>query len=65
MPEIGGVELYQRVRQKWPEMPCILMSGQALEREQQRRLEEDTVYWIQKPFTIDALVESLQLVLGA
>ena len=46
-------------------MPCILMSGHALEREQQRRLEEETIYWIQKPFTIDALAESLKLVLGS
>lgn len=65
MPEMGGVELYQQVRQKWPEMPCILMSGHRLEREQQRRLEDEAIYWIQKPFTIDALSESLRLVLGA
>lgn len=65
MPEMGGFELYQRVRQEWPEVPCILMSGHPLEREQQRRLEEESIYWIQKPFTIDALSESIRLVLGA
>jgi PAS domain S-box-containing protein len=64
MPEIGGVELYERIRHQWSELPCILMSGQALDREQQRRLEDETIYWIQKPFTIDVLAESLRLVLG-
>lgn len=64
MPEMGGIDLYQRIHQQWPSVPCMLMSGYPLDRERQRLLEERSIFWIQKPFTMETLAESLRLVLG-
>jgi two-component system, cell cycle sensor histidine kinase and response regulator CckA len=65
MPEMGGIDLSQRIHQQWPGVHCMLMSGYPLDRERQRLLEERSIFWIQKPFTMETLAESLRLVLGA
>jgi two-component system, cell cycle sensor histidine kinase and response regulator CckA len=64
MPEMGGIDLYQRIRRQWPAVSCMLMSGYPLDRERQRLLEEQSIFWIQKPFSMETLADSLRLVLG-
>jgi two-component system cell cycle sensor histidine kinase/response regulator CckA len=56
MPEVGGVELARRLRERWPALPILFMSGYSAEdlrRQGALGLESVT---LQKPFTPDALV---------
>jgi PAS domain S-box-containing protein len=64
LPGIGGMDLYRRIHQEWPRVSCILMSGYPLDRERQRELEAESITWIQKPFSIESLADSLRLALG-
>jgi len=63
MPGIGGAELARRVRERWPALPILFMSGYSVEdlRRQGVGLERVT---IQKPFTPDDLVRSVAVALS-
>jgi CheY-like chemotaxis protein len=56
MPGISGVELARRLKDSWPELPILFMSGYSvddLRREGVTGIEDDL---LQKPFTPDRLV---------
>ncbi|HZD57464.1 MAG TPA: ATP-binding protein, partial [Anaerolineales bacterium] len=52
MPEMGGVELYRALRQRWPQVKMLLITGHPLRKEDQAVLEGGSVQWLQKPFSI-------------
>jgi two-component system cell cycle sensor histidine kinase/response regulator CckA len=57
MPGVGGAELARRLRERWPRLPILFMSGYSVEdlrREGAIGLERGI---IQKPFTPDGLVK--------
>jgi two-component system cell cycle sensor histidine kinase/response regulator CckA len=63
MPGMGGAELARRLRERWPGLPILFMSGYSVEdlrRQGATGLERVT---IQKPFTPDALVTSVSVAL--
>ncbi len=51
MPEIGGIELYQKIRQQWPAKRVLFVTGHPLDDRNQSLLEEGDVFWLQKPFS--------------
>lgn len=51
MPEMGGMRLYQRLREIRPEVRVIFMTGYPMEEQDRELLEDGKVTWIQKPFT--------------
>jgi two-component system, cell cycle sensor histidine kinase and response regulator CckA len=59
MPRMGGVELAMAIGQRWPAIPVLLVSGQG---------GSSSAYpgaFLGKPFTPDALVASVESLLGS
>jgi CheY-like chemotaxis protein len=64
MPGIGGAELARRLKERWPALPILLMSGYSVEDLlRQGALGSDRTI-IQKPFTPDSLVGSVAAALS-
>jgi PAS domain S-box-containing protein len=64
LPDIGGAELARRLRERWPALPILFMSGYSAEdlrRQGAMGLEAVT---IQKPFTPDGLVGNVAAALS-
>ena len=59
MPGIGGAELARRLKERWPALPVIFMSGYSAEELQRQGAIGAEGDLIQKPFTPDALVASV------
>ena len=51
MPQMGGLALYQTVRERWPQVKVLFITGHPLEGESQKLLEKGHVLWLQKPFS--------------
>ena len=56
MPEIGGAELARRLRERWPALPILFMSGYSAEDLRRQGAIGLEAVTIQKPFTPDGLV---------
>ena len=55
MPVMDGIELALSVAALYPDMPILLMTGYAREKERAHNLESLIVDIISKPFTLDEL----------
>ena len=64
MPGIGGAELARRLRERWPALPILFMSGYSAEELRQQRAIGSEGELIQKPFTPGGLVESVAAALS-
>jgi two-component system cell cycle sensor histidine kinase/response regulator CckA len=56
MPGMDGPSLVQRVRERWPELPAILVSGYAEEMIRQGAMNESTSF-LPKPYTLQTLLK--------
>jgi PAS domain S-box-containing protein len=64
MPGIGGAELARRLKERWPALPVLFMSGYSVEDLlRQGAIGSDRAV-IQKPFTPDSLVGSVAAALS-
>jgi CheY-like chemotaxis protein len=62
MPEMDGFDVIRHIRQRKPELPIILMSAHASQREQDLAIELGCNAFLAKPFTPDqlhSLIDSL------
>jgi len=64
MPGIDGTGLAQRLRERWPALPIIFMSGYSAEELHQQHLFEVEDGLIQKPFTPSTLVTAVSAALA-
>ena len=64
MPEMGGVALYQALRQRWPQARILLITGHPLESNDQALLETGDIHWLQKPFSVQEFISTVRVVLG-
>ena len=53
MPGINGVELVRQVRERWPDVPCIVMTGFASPADSVEALRAGAFWYIEKPFGRD------------
>ncbi|MGI9326627.1 MAG: response regulator, partial [Pseudomonadales bacterium] len=53
MPELDGKEVFEKLRQLSPRTPVVFMSG--FDRAKLDGINEDSVEFLQKPFSLDAL----------
>lgn len=62
MPEMSGAELYQEVRNRWPDLAerFIFITGGAFSPEARRFLDESVIACIHKPFQVDELLELIE-----
>lgn len=61
MPKMGGIELFKNIREKYPEMPIILMTGYGIDKVRQD--VEKAEGFLAKPFELDELLELVEKIL--
>jgi PAS domain S-box-containing protein len=64
MPEMGGVALYGILKEKYPDVKMMVMTGYPLAEKGKDLLEQGIVAWLQKPLDSDTLARTLQKVLS-
>jgi len=64
MPEMGGVALYGILKEKYPDVKMVVMTGYPLAEKGKDLLEQGIVAWLQKPLDSDTLARTLQRVLS-
>ncbi len=65
MPGMNGKELYERIREHYPEMKVLFMSGYTGNVIAHHGILDKGVHFIQKPFSIQGLTEKIRYVLDA
>jgi len=63
MPGMNGVELYHHIRDRYPEMPVVLMTAFAVEDLVSEAIQDGAFTVLPKPFDIDRLVRLLAVAL--
>jgi GAF domain-containing protein/CheY-like chemotaxis protein len=51
MPVMGGVALYQKLRERSPDVKMLFITGHPVEEQDRALLESGNVHWLQKPFS--------------
>jgi DNA-binding NtrC family response regulator len=64
MPEMNGVELEQAIREEWPALPVILISGEITREWVLRLVREVPLRLLRKPFEQGELLEKVRELLG-
>jgi DNA-binding NtrC family response regulator len=59
MPNINGLELERLVRERWPGIPVLLMSGEVTKEWVVEVVHDPTVRLLRKPFTPEDLLEAI------
>lgn len=65
LPDLGGIEVYQRIVQQWPEVPVIFSTGHADLGLLQESLEPPHPPALLKPYEISTLLETIASVVPA
>lgn len=63
MPKLDGMQTLPRIRAMEPDLPVVLMSGYAQSDTEFRRIKPKASGFLQKPFSLDGLRESIRSVL--
>lgn len=63
MPEMDGIALALKASKDWPDMPILLMTGYAAERQRAHNLDALIHDVISKPFTLQQICEAADKVL--
>lgn len=64
MPNMGGGEAYDRMKEINPRVKVLLSSGYSIDREAKEILAQDCDGFIQKPCTIKELSEKIRKIVG-
>jgi DNA-binding NtrC family response regulator len=59
MPNINGLELERLVRERWPGLPVLLMSGEVTREWVVEVVHDPTIRLLRKPFTPEDLFEAV------
>ncbi|WP_084580854.1 hybrid sensor histidine kinase/response regulator [Sphingomonas azotifigens] len=62
MPVMDGPSMARKVRDRWPDLPILFMSGYA-EEQLRRSIDLDNVAFLPKPFSVQQLAEAVQEIL--
>lgn len=61
MPMMNGVELVQRIAIEWPDIPCIILSGNQDEESERRAANESNVFcFMNKPSPRKEIIEAIE-----
>jgi two-component system C4-dicarboxylate transport response regulator DctD len=63
MPNLGGIELEQICRERWPGLPVVLMSGEVTRDWVVRLVRDGGHHVLRKPFLGDTLLEAVRSIL--
>ena len=62
MPGMDGPTMVRQVRERWPDLPILFMSGYA-EEQLRKSIDLDNVAFLPKPFSVQQLAEAARAVL--
>ena len=65
LPRMQGSELIELVREEWPEMRALLVSGHITDPETEAKIASGEISFLAKPFTVNELQERFRLILSA
>jgi DNA-binding NtrC family response regulator len=60
MPGMHGVDLFRRIRERWPSLPVVLMSAFAVEQLVDEAVQEGVYTVLSKPFDVAGVLELLK-----
>lgn len=63
MPHLDGIELEQTIRERWPLLPVVLMSGEVTRDWVVRLVRAQSLQVLRKPFLREVLLETIRIVL--
>ena len=63
MPEMGGVALYHIVKDRYPNVKILFVTGHPLEEANQALLEDGQIQWLQKPFSVSEFTQMVKQLL--
>ena len=65
MPEMGGVALHAELKERYPNVKMVVMTGYPLAEGGKDLLEQGIVAWLQKPLDGDTLGKTMRQILEA
>ena len=63
MPKMGGIELIKKIKEKYPEIKAILITGYPLDNKLDLDIISDNIYFLHKPFKYKELVNLIAKIL--
>jgi len=60
LPDIDGIEVFRRLRKRWPQLPVVFSTGHGGEVELTAELNSSRVELLRKPYEIGDLLSALQ-----
>ena len=60
MPKMGGAALYSELKKRRPSIKMVVMSGYPQKDEEWTLLDDEAIYWVQKPFQVSTMVETIK-----
>jgi DNA-binding response OmpR family regulator len=64
MPGHNGMYLMERVRERWPQLPILVMSGYHTDETIEEARQQGANIFLAKPFTPDELLHAVHQVIG-
>ncbi len=59
MPELGGLEIIEKIKRRWPRRQVILLTGHGSAEDAKRGLDLGACHYLMKPIRIEQLIECL------
>lgn len=63
LPGTSGLEVLSRFRERWPDVPIVMMSGQATIADAVQATRDGAFHFLEKPFTPEAVLATLRAAL--
>jgi two-component system cell cycle sensor histidine kinase/response regulator CckA len=64
MPQMDGPTLYKHIRERWPTMKVVFVSGYTEDRLREQFTSGETIYFLPKPFTLKQLAGKVKDVIA-
>jgi two-component system cell cycle sensor histidine kinase/response regulator CckA len=64
MPQMDGPTLYKHIRERWPTLKVVFVSGYTEDRLREQFTSGEVIYFLPKPFTLKQLASKVKEVLG-
>ncbi len=64
MPQMDGPTLYKKIRERWPSLKVVFVSGYTEDRLREQFTSGEVIYFLPKPFSLKQLATKVKEVLG-
>ncbi len=65
MPEMSGIELLEKIRTRWSDVPAVAMTAYTMQGDRERMLAAGFDGYIGKPINVMTLVDDIVAIVGA